>query len=260
MVPGMGDLVELINGWILPVAVSPAIGSFLGVLVRRLPAEKPVVAGRSACEACGHVLRPSEMIPLLSYAAQRGRCRACGARIDPMHPAIELAALAVAGFSAWLVPGGPDLWLTCLLGWWLLALSWIDALHFWLPDALTLPLLLAGLAEAAWRVPAAIYSRALGAMLAYLALWLLATAYRRLRGREGLGMGDAKLLAAGTAWLGPRALPELLILAPLLALFWVLVLRLRGTQLSGTHKLPFGPFLAVAIWVEWLAAHRFWID
>jgi leader peptidase (prepilin peptidase)/N-methyltransferase len=248
----MGLAVELINGWILPVLLAPAVGSFLGVLVRRLPRGRPIAASRSACEACGHVLGPLEMVPLLSFAWQRGRCRHCGAPIAAAHPSIELSALGVAAVAACLVPAGADLWIACVLGWWLLTLAWIDAEHFTLPDVLTLPLLLAGLAEAIWRDPDQLTARAAAAALAYGALWALAAGYRRLRGREGLGMGDAKLLAAGGAWLGPVALPRVLLLGACSALAYALLLRLRGTRITGTLKLPFGPFLAGAIWLVWL--------
>jgi leader peptidase (prepilin peptidase) / N-methyltransferase len=248
----MGAPVELINGWIWPVVLAPAVGSFLGVLVRRLPEGRPIAAARSACEACGHTLGPLEMIPLVSFAWQRGRCRHCGAAIDAAHPAIELAALAVAAGAALVVPAGIDLWIACTLGWWLLTLAWIDADSFRLPDVLTLPLLLAGLAEAVWRDPDDVAARAAAAALAYGALWALAEGYRRLRGREGLGLGDAKLLAAGGAWLGPAPLPDVLLLAACTALAYAMLLRLRGTRVIGTLKLPFGPFLAGAIWAVWL--------
>ena len=242
----------LINGRILPVVVAPAIGSFCGVLVRRLPAGGNVLTGRSACEACGHVLRPAEMVPVASFLALRGRCAACGAPIAREHLAIELAALAIAGVAVLLVPGGPYLWVSCLLGWWLLTLGWIDARTFRLPDVLTLPLILAGLGEAAWLEPASLTLRAAAAAGCFALLYLLSVTYRRLRGRDGLGLGDAKLLAAGGAWAGPTALPFLLFSAAVLALLYVLALRLAGTRLTAAAKIPFGPFIAMAIWLAWL--------
>jgi leader peptidase (prepilin peptidase)/N-methyltransferase len=188
----------------------------------------------------------------VSYLRQRGRCAGCGAPIQPEHLHIELAALAVAALSALLVLPGPMLWLTCTLGWWLLALAWIDAQSFRLPDVLTLPLLAAGLAEAAWLEPEALLSRAIAAAVAYSTLWLLAFGYRRLRGREGLGLGDAKLLAAGGAWVGVSGLPFVMFLGAILALLYALFLWQRGTPLTRTTRLPFGPFLAVSIWLAWL--------
>jgi leader peptidase (prepilin peptidase)/N-methyltransferase len=248
----MGTGVELINGWILPVLTAPAIGSFLGVLVRRLPAGRDVVATRSACESCGHVLTVAELVPILSYLRQGGRCAACGAPIAPEHLHIELASLAVAATAALLVPGGPFLWLSCVLGWWLLTLAWIDARTFRLPDVLTLPLIVAGFAEAGWWEPAALLDRALGAVVAFAALWLLSFTYRRLRGREGLGLGDAKLLAAGGAWVGLSDVPFVMFTGAVLALLYAATLRLRGESVSATTRLPFGPFLAVSIWIGWV--------
>lgn len=248
----MGTTEELINGWILPVVAGPVIGSFIAVLVRRLPAGRDIVYARSACDSCGRVLTPAALIPILSYLRQRGRCASCGAPIAPEHLYIELAALAVAALSAFLVLPGPMLWLTCVLGWWLVALAWIDARSFRLPDVLTLPLIAAGLAEAAWWEPEALVSRALAAALAYGTLWLLAFAYRHLRGREGLGLGDAKLLAAGGAWVGVSGLPWVMFAGAILALLYALLLWLRGTPLTRATRLPFGPFLAIAIWLAWL--------
>jgi leader peptidase (prepilin peptidase)/N-methyltransferase len=244
-------------GWMLPVAAGPFIGSFLGVLVRRLPEGRPVAAARSCCEACGHVLRPRDLVPLASFAVQRGSCRYCGAPIARAHPAIELAAMAVAAIAACVVPAGgypgsAPLWISCTLGWWLLALGWIDAASFRLPDALTLPLILAGLAEALWLEPDAIFDRAEAAAIAAASLYMLAFLYRRLRGRDGIGLGDAKLLAAGGAWLGVAALPWVMIAGASLALGYALILRLRGVRLNGATKIQFGPFLAASIWIAWL--------
>jgi leader peptidase (prepilin peptidase)/N-methyltransferase len=248
----MGTGVELINGWILPVLAGPVVGSFLGVLIRRLPAGRDVVVTRSACEVCGHGLTPSELVPILSYLRQRGRCAACAARIDPAHLWIELAALAVPIIAACAVPGGPFLWLSCVLGWWLLALAWIDAVSFRLPDVLTLPIILAGLAEAGWFEPASVIDRAVGATVGFGALWLIGFVYRRIRHREGLGLGDAKLLAAGGAWGGISLLPFTMFVAPALALLYAGILWLRGIPVTATTKLPFGPFLAGAIWMAWI--------
>jgi leader peptidase (prepilin peptidase)/N-methyltransferase len=250
----MGATVELINGWVWPVAASPFIGSFLGVVVRRLPAGRGVVSGRSACEACGKALSPLDMVPIASFVAQRGRCRHCGAPIAWQHLGIEVAAVAVAVSAALAINGGVFLWLGCVFGWWLLTLGWIDAETQRLPDILTLPLIVAGLAEAAWLEPAWLTARVAGAAAGYAALWLLSAAYRWLRKREGLGMGDAKLLAGAGAWLGIVALPWVAMLAAMLALLWAGLLGLRGTRLTGTLRLPFGPFIAGAAWAIFLLA------
>ena len=240
---------------LLVLVVAPVIGSFLGVLVRRLPSGEDVVRGRSACESCGRAIPARDMVPVLSFAALRGACRQCGAAIHPMHLAIELAAMAVAGWAA-LTTEGPELWLGCVLGWTLLALSWIDWLNFRLPDVLTLPLLLAGLAAAAWAEPDLAAGHALAAAAGYAGFRAVALAYRAVRGWDGLGAGDAKLLAAGGAWLGLDLLPMAVLLAALLGLGLALVQAVRARRLSGTAAIPFGPPLALAIWLLWLYARE----
>ncbi len=178
----------MLTDWLPPVLIAPVIGSFLGVLVRRLPAGGAVAWDRSRCEACGHVLGPADMVPLASYVLQRGKCRYCRAPIDRFHPAIELAALAVAAWAATLDEGA-RLWADCVLGWTLLALTWIDAEHMILPDVLTLPLVLLGLGWTGFAEPGALFDHALGAAAGWLLFATVSLAYRRLRGRDGLGEG-----------------------------------------------------------------------
>ena len=232
-----------------PLLAAPAAGSWLGVLIRRLPRGVPVALARSRCEACGTALGPLDLVPLLSWLWLRGRCRHCRAPIDRFHVGIELAALGVA---AWAVASAGDdvmrAWLGCGLGWTLLALAWIDLEWFILPDALTLPLLLGGLA-ATWLVdPDALGDAALGAALGWLVFASVAAGYRALRGRDGLGGGDAKLLAAAGAWLGWQALPEVMLLGAVAALVGGGALRLARDG----ARLAFGPWLALAIWLVWL--------
>jgi leader peptidase (prepilin peptidase) / N-methyltransferase len=237
-------------GWGLVVA-APFIGSFLGVLIRRLPEGRPIVWARSACEACGAGLTASELVPLVSWVIARGRCGHCGRPVGWFYPAVELAALAAA-LIALAVDDIETAWLDCLLGWWLLALAWIDVRRLILPDVLTLPLIVAGLLAAAVLDPDSLAERALGAALGYLALRAVAWAYLRLRGREGLGQGDAKLLAAAGAWLGAVALPQVILVAALSALLVAAALRFSGRTMHAHSALPFGPFLALAIWALWL--------
>ena len=235
----------------MPLLAAPFVGSLLGVLVRRLPAGRPVGMARSACEACGRTLGPAELIPIISFVALRGRCRGCGAAIAPMHLAIELAALAVAAWAAW-VDTGAAAWAGCVLGWALLVLAWIDLRDFWLPDLLTLPLILAGLAATWWLQPWALTDHAIGAVAGYAALRLVSWAYRALRGRDGLGEGDAKLLAASGAWLGWQALPLVLTGAAVAGLAAAAIAMLRGGRVTAATALPFGPPLAAATWIVWL--------
>ena len=233
---------------LLPLLIAPFIGSFAGVLIRRLPAGQPVALARSACEACAAPLGPAELVPLLSYLLQRGRCRHCRAPIAPFHWHIELAALAVAAAALLLDPA--RVWPDCILGWTLLPLAWIDAQTFRLPDALTLPLIPAGLLLA-WSddgLPAAA-DHAAAAAAGFIAFRAVALAYRALRGRDGLGEGDAKLLAALGAWTGLAGLAPTILGAALAGLAAALLLRLRGQAVSAATPIPFGPCLALAGWI-----------
>jgi leader peptidase (prepilin peptidase)/N-methyltransferase len=235
-----------------PVIAAPFIGSFLGVLIRRLPADHPIVFARSACESCSHRLTPAELIPVVSFLAQRGRCRRCHARIAPMHLAVELAALGVAVWAACALPDAGAIWIGCVLGWTLLALGWIDWQHMLLPDLLTLPLLLAGLAATAILVPESLADHAAASVAGYLAFRALDIVYRRLRGRDGLGQGDAKLLAAAGAWVGLAALPTVVLGGAIAGIGIALLMRLNGERIGAATALPFGTALAFATWLVWL--------
>lgn len=238
--------------WFAPLFVAPFIGSFLGVLIRRLPAGRPVVLGRSACEACGRVLAVRDLVPLMSYAALRGRCRMCGVRIGAGHIWIEIAALAVALGSISTQSGIARIWAGCVLGWILLALAWIDWEHMRLPDVLTLHLIVLGLLAGMVMDPDLVTDRAIAAAAGYLGFRAIGEGYRLLRGREGLGRGDAKLLAAAGAWVGLYRLPDVLLAGALLGLGVVLVQAVRLGRLRADMLIPFGPALALATWAVWL--------
>jgi leader peptidase (prepilin peptidase)/N-methyltransferase len=236
---------------LLSLVVAPAIGSFLGTLVLRLPGGEPVVTARPACRHCHHPLAARDMVPLASWLMLRLRCRYCGAALGGWHPAMELAALAIAAAVVALVPAVAVPW-SCVLGWALLALALIDRRAFLLPDALTLPLLALGLLATAALDPEALPEHLVGAMLGWLGFTLVAAGYRALRGREGLGGGDAKLLAAGGAWLGWPALPAIMFGAAFLGLAEVMARRLAGAGHRAHQPIAFGTWLAAAIWLLWL--------
>lgn len=221
------------------------MGSLIGVLIRRLPAGRPVMIARSRCDHCGYILRPHDLVPLMSFLALRGRCRSCGGAIGWFHPTVELAGVAVAGSA--LVADGPGwtVWIDTGLGWALLCAAWIDAETLRLPDVITLPLVLAGLAVTWHEQSEALSAHALAAALGYGAFRLLDALYHAGRGRHGLGQGDAKLLAAAGAWLGLTALPDLMLLAGLLGIAQASFLVLRHRQAAST-TFPFGPGLALA--------------
>ena len=238
----------------LVLLFAPAIGSFLGVVIDRLPVGLSAVAGRSHCEGCKRALAPLDLIPVLSFLALRGRCRGCRGPI-PIHlPLIEGAALAIALWGWLTVPSGVLLW-TCLLGWGLLALAVIDARHMILPDALTLPLIALGLGASLWLPGLSSGMHLAGAALGAAALWALRAVYSRLRHTEGLGLGDVKLFAAAGAWVGPGALASVLLIAGVSGLIYA---ARRGRQRGPDAPVAFGPFLCAGTWLTWLYGPLVW--
>ncbi|MBO1359903.1 prepilin peptidase [Acetobacter sacchari] len=251
----------------IPFLIAPFIGSFLGVLIRRIPRGEPFAASRSHCETCQTKLGARDLAPILSWLVQKGRCRHCGANVDPQHLHIELAAFlppmsALVGYAVlhrtdplgqWSIDP-VTFWFECVLGWMLLALAWIDVICLRLPDVLTLPLLIVGLFEAILSGDVDVAGdRALAAGLGWTGLLLLGVTYRRLRGRIGLGGGDAKLLGAAGAWVGCSHLSLVLLLASCFGLLAALGAIFRGGRVSAAMMLPFGPSLAAAIWIVRLA-------
>lgn len=227
-------------------------GSFLGLVSLRLPRGEGFVAGRSRCGGCRQSLGPWRLIPLLSYAVSRGRCAACGAAIPIRYPLMEFACAAIGVCAALTQPTVAAALLTALLGWQLLLVAVVDAEHFWLPDQLTLPLLGTGLAAAAALDQLSVVESVIGAAVGFGGLWLIGRAYRRVRGRDGLGGGDPFLLAAGGAWTGWIGLPSILLWAAVAGLSVVAARLLTGGRVSGADRLPFGVFLASGVWLTWL--------
>ena len=230
---------------------APLVGSFLALLATRLPAGRPVVFDRSRCDHCDGVLRPSDLVPLLSWLLARGRCRHCNAVIGSVHPLMELAALGVALWAA----SAADGWLflaSCALGWCLLVLTVIDLQHFILPDEISLTLVPGGLLVAYAIDPVLLGPHSLGALAGFSVFAATRWLYARLRGRAGLGLGDAKLLAGAGAWLSWQSLPSVVLIAALTGLALVALRRAAGRRISATERLPFGPCICIAIWLVWL--------
>jgi leader peptidase (prepilin peptidase) / N-methyltransferase len=245
------DIDVLSPPWLWPAIAAPFIGSFLGVLVTRARVPQSILVGRSACEHCGHRLGPADLVPLASWLVTRGRCRHCRQAIGAFYPAIEVAALAVALWSAWLATDWL-LWPSCVLGWLLLALAAIDWRCFLLPDFLTLPLLAGGLLLWAVAEPAVLPSHAIGAAAGLAFILMLRWAYWLLRRQEGIGLGDAKLLAASGAWVSWEGLPSVLLVASVAALASTLLRHKRGGSISLVDRVPFGAFLCLGTWLVWL--------
>lgn len=237
--------------WILPAIAAPFVGSFLGLLVVRLPAGRPVVFGRSSCQDCGGILGFRDLIPLVSWLATGGRCRLCGTKLSAVYPVVECAAILVALWAASEV-SGLLLAVSCGLGWCLLTLGAIDLRDRILPDLLTLPLIPAGLLAAFAFAPGRLADHAVGAAAGFAFLALVRWGYRALRSREGMGGGDAKLLAAAGAWLSWQALPSVVLIAAVAALTAALIGSWAGRRLTAATEIPFGAFLGAAFWLVWL--------
>ena len=199
----------------------------------------------SRCPSCGHRIRWFENIPVLSWLALRGRCSACGTAIGLRYPLVEVATAALFGALGWIVGPQPAVLLWCGLVAVLLVLSLIDWDTTVLPDALTLPLLWAGLVAAAlgWLPGLTLAQSVAGAAAGYLSLWAVYWLFKLTTGKEGMGFGDFKLLAALGAWLGATAILPIVLMASVLGAVVGLAMKATGALRQGRF-VPFGPFLA----------------
>lgn len=236
--------------WLFLIA-APFVGSFLGVLVDRIPRGETVVAGRSHCDSCGHALRPRDLVPIVSWLATSRTCRYCKARLPLFYPGIELAAVLVVAWAATETSGLPFME-SCVLGWLLLPIAIIDARHFMLPDRLTLVLFVAGLAGAALRGTDQLGTSAIGAAAGLAVFFAVAALYRWLRKREGLGFGDVKLLGAIGAWVSWTGLPSVILLAAAAGLVTIVLRGASGERIGAASRVPFGVYLALGAWLTWL--------
>ncbi len=230
--------------------LAPCIGSFLGVLVDRLPRGEDVTRAPSACRACGTRLGWRDLVPLVSFALLRGRCRQCGAAIPAWHLYLEIAATGAGVIAVLLGQGPAAMLLIAGVLWLLLALAVADLIWLRLPDVLTAALL--GLALLwVWQSGGDVVQALLGAALGAGSFWAIRVVYRALRGREGLGLGDVKLMAGLGALVGPLGLPQMVLLAALLALA---AAALQAGPLRATRPLPFGAALCASAALWWLLA------
>lgn len=245
------------------------VGSFLNVVIHRLPkmmeqdwqaqcaelrGESPPEQGealslakpRSRCPNCGHQITALENIPLVSYLLiLKGKCSGCGTRISPRYPITELLTGLLSAFAAWHF--GPTIQTVGALAllWALIALSAIDLDTQLLPDSITLPLLWLGLAFNLWTTFADLPTAVIGAMAGYLSLWSVFWLFKLVTGKEGMGYGDFKLLAALGAWLGWQMLPAIILLSSVVGAavgIALIVLARHGRNVP----IPFGPYLAAA--------------
>lgn len=226
------------------------IGSFLAAVSVRLPQGVDVVSKPSQCMGCERPLRPWELVPVFSWLALRARCARCGVRISLRYPAVEAAAGLVGvwaglAFGDWTLAA-----ITAVLGWQLLLIAVIDAEHMLLPDVLTWPLIGTGLAASVLLGQG--WHGVLSAGIGLAALWLVAWGYRAARGRQGLGGGDPFLFAGAGAWVGWQGLPSVLLWACALGFSLVIARLAVRRSVSSTDRMPFGPGLALGVWLTWL--------
>ncbi|HSQ05467.1 MAG TPA: A24 family peptidase, partial [Burkholderiales bacterium] len=204
-----------------------------------------LVMPRSQCPSCGHPIRAIENIPLVSYAFLGGKCTACGSAISVRYPAVEALSATLSALVAWHFGPGVAALGALFFVWTMIALAFIDLDTFYLPDDLTYPLLWAGLLLNVRGVFVDLQSAVIGAVAGYLALWLVFWSYKLLTGKEGMGYGDFKLLAAIGAWLGWKMLPLVILLSSFVGAvvgIVLIVLTRRGRNVP----IPFGPYLAAA--------------
>lgn len=240
-------------GWPVLLGVLGAVfGSFIATLAIRWPDGRGVARGRSACDSCGTTLTVLELVPVLSFLVQRGRCRHCRAPIASSHLGTEIAGMTIGTIAGLVAPGGAGV-AGAVFGWLLLTLAALDLAAFWLPNVLNLALAVGGLLVGATGLAPPLLDRIIGGAAGFLILWLVARAYKAARGRQGLGGGDPKLFGAIGCWLGWQDLPMVLLAASLIGLAVVLGMAALGRRVRGTDRLPFGVMLAAGAWTMWLA-------
>ncbi len=259
------------------------VGSFLNVIAYRLPlmmerdwqrqceelqAEAITVPAhahdedfnlwrpRSACPSCGTQVAAYDNIPVLSYLLLRGNCRHCGTKISARYPLIEAGAAGIALVVAWVFGPTWQMLAALAVSWVLLALAVIDIDRYLLPDSMTLPLMWGGLLASLIAIDGAplfvdVRSSVIGAAAGYLSLWSVYQLFKLATGKEGMGFGDFKLLAALGAWLGWQQLPLVILLSAAVGAVLGSVLLVAGGK-SRQTPIPFGPYLAAAGWIALL--------
>ncbi|MDJ0277749.1 A24 family peptidase [Sphingomonas sp. 2R-10] len=237
--------------WPILLGVLGAVfGSFIATVAIRWPEGRSALGGRSACDGCGRGLAWFELVPVVGFVALRGRCRTCGARIARGHVVTEVLGAGI-GLAAGLVAPGWEGVAGAACGWLLLALGAIDLAAFWLPDVLTGALAVVAIGGGLAGVAPALPDRLIGGVAGFGALWMVAAAYRRMRGRIGLGGGDPKLFGAIGLWLGWRALPMVLLVAAFAGVAVVALMAIAGRRPAATDRLPLGTLLAGAAYLCW---------
>lgn len=255
------------------VILGMVVGSFLNVVIHRvpkmmqhswrreccdllevperadnLPATYNLLKPDSHCPKCNTPIKPWQNIPVVSYLLLKGKCGHCSEPISVRYPAVEIVTGVLSGFIALYFGFSEQAVAALLLTWALVALTMIDVDHQLLPDSITLPLLWLGILVNTQGVFTDLSSAVYGAIAGYLVLWCVFWLFKILTGKEGMGYGDFKLLAALGAWMGWQALPLVIILSSLVGA----VIGIAGILIMGRDKnvpIPFGPYLAIAGWI-----------
>lgn len=262
--------------FILPVAalIGALVGSFLNVVIYRLPVmlerawqqeardilelEPPadqsvfnLATPPSRCNGCGGAIKPWQNIPIISWLLQRGKCRNCSSAISLQYPLVEASCALLTATAAWQFGASWQTVAAIIFTWFLLAGSIIDLNTKLLPDNITLPLLWLGLIVSLFPWSVTPEQAIVGAAMGYLSLWSVYQLFKLLTGKEGMGFGDFKLLAALGAWCGWEQLPTIILLSSMAGA----IIGIAWLKLGDKHKdtaMPFGPYLAIAGWLAYL--------
>ena len=251
------------------------IGSFLNVVIHRIPvmlerqwksecrellepdidtaelSKYNLSVPRSHCPDCNHQVKAIENIPIISYIFLKGKCSGCGIKISPQYPFVELLTAIFTIIIVWKFGFSLQALGGVIFTWFLIALSGIDIKTQLLPDNLTLPFLWLGIIFNLFSTYTDLTSSVLGAIFGYLALWLVFHLFKLVTGKEGMGYGDFKLLAALGAWLGWQSLPLIILLSSAVgAVFGIFMIVTKLQERS--QPIPFGPYLAMAGWIAML--------
>ncbi|MGD9799109.1 MAG: A24 family peptidase [Parvularculaceae bacterium] len=249
--------------WIIAGIAGLLAGSFLNVAIYRGPHQWGLVDGesrgdlarpRSYCPACKTPIPFWRLVPIVSFVLQQGRCAQCGTAIPVRYPVVEaigggVAIIALAAFGPTPSAAG-----AAVFGWALTALAFIDLETGFLPDAITLPLIALGLAANAFGLFVPVTHAIIGAIAGYGAFSIIGWMFEQLRGKEGLGLGDAKLLAAIGAWGGWIILPAVVFIGAVATLLAIVSAKAIGKSTSMDQPIPFGPGLCIAGFVALIAA------
>jgi leader peptidase (prepilin peptidase)/N-methyltransferase len=270
------SLIPADGWWLLAMFIGLCVGSFLNVVVYRFPRiferdmrreaaeilesepcaepappQYNLALPRSACPHCGHGITAVENFPVVSWLWLRGRCAGCKAPISPRYPIVEAVTAAMTVLAIWVFGMNAAGFAAVVLTWWLIPLALIDADTYYLPDSMTLPLLWLGLLVNTQGVLTDLPSAVWGAIAGYLSLWTVFQLFKLVTGKEGMGFGDFKLLAALGAWLGWQSLPTIVILSSLVgAVVGIALIAFAGRDRA--RPIPFGPYLAAAGWLAML--------